>query len=334
MKRKVIAAFAAMLAAAAMMWTYSGEPSVTADADGQTLSLVPCGNTIGIKIESDGVCVVGTSELSGPGDDSSKLIKGDIITKVGECEVKSTEELKSALESECGEKVIFEVIRDGKCVSVEVTPTVNPIDGSRLIGAWVRDSAAGIGTMTWYNPETGRYGALGHGITDIDTGSRYGIGQGEIVQVSVTGASKGEVGTPGLITGDFLDYEGTIDKNTEVGIGGYVENSWMLPGFEPIETAAPDEVREGNAEILCCIDGTGVERFSAEIEKTMSGRISGTKNLVLHITDDRIIEKTGGIVQGMSGSPIIQNGRLVGAVTHVFINDPTRGYGTFIKNML
>lgn len=335
MKKRTISFFAIIaFSVMAMLSVTLSDNAVTADADIQKLRLVPCGNTIGIKIESDGVVVVGTTELSEGGNISEKLKKGDIIVKANETEINSTEELKAALESISGDTVKFEVIRNGETINLEVTPTENPYDGTRLIGAWVRDSAAGIGTMTWYNPENGRYGALGHGITDSDTGGRYGIGKGEIVQVSVTGAYKGEVGTPGLITGDFLDYEGTIDTNSEFGIGGYVENSWMLPQREPMEISTQNEVKIGQAEILCCINGTEVQSFSAEIEKLRYYDTKSSKNFVVHINDKRIIEKTGGIVQGMSGSPIIQNGKIVGAVTHVFVNDPTRGYGIFIENML
>lgn len=313
---------------------FSEKNAVTAGTDKISTKVVPCGNTIGIKIESDGVVVVGTMGISGDGEATKKFKKGDIITKVANVNVKTTEELKKALENKNGDEIEFEVEREGEIVKFSVKPTINPIDGTCIIGVWVRDSAAGIGTMTWYEPETGRYGALGHGITDVDTGNCYNVERGEIVGVSVTGAAKGEKGKPGLIKGEFLEYEGTIDINCENGIGGYVENPWMIPEAEAIEVALPDEVETGYAEILCCTDGSGIETFSAEIEKTLKGKICGSKNMIIHITDERLIEKTGGIVQGMSGSPILQNGKIVGAVTHVFINDPTRGYGIFIEKML
>ena len=298
--------------------------------------LVPCGNAIGIKIETNGVMVVGTVEVMGGKSpvENAGLMEGDVILSVNGTQVSDTDDLRDCVSDCDGGSIEVEVRRDGKVKKINVEPVKNPLDNSYYIGAWVRDSTAGIGTMTWFDPETQEYGALGHSITDVDTGKMLDVSAGEIVQAEIVGAEKGSEGSPGLLAGNFLSYQGTLESNSEFGIRGVVENTWMLPSREAIEVAAPSEVKTGKAEIICCMDGTEPVSYKVEIEKVMNSPLWGEKNMIIKIIDSRILETTGGIVQGMSGSPILQNGRIVGAVTHVFVNDPTRGYGIFIENML
>ena len=298
--------------------------------------LVPCGNAIGIKIETDGVMVVGTAQVSGDKSpvESAGLLEGDVILSINGHKISDTNDLRTVVSKCDGSILEVKVRRDGDIKSLRVEPVKNPMDNSYYIGAWVRDSTAGIGTMTWFDPETQEYGALGHSITDVDTGKIMDVSKGEIVQAEIIGADKGDEGNPGMLVGNFLSYEGSIESNNEYGITGIVENTWMISSQEALEVAAPSEVKEGDAQILCCIEGTEPAAYNVKIEKVMTGKLWGEKNMVIKIDDNRILEKTGGIVQGMSGSPVLQNGKIVGAVTHVFVNDPTRGYGIFIENML
>ena len=256
-----------------------------------------------------------------------------MILRANGAEISDTDDLREVVSGCGGNKIDFEIKREGDTKNICVEPVKNPIDNSYYIGAWVRDSTAGIGTMTWFDPETGRYGALGHSITDVDTGKIMDVSLGEIVKAEIVGADKGDEGDPGLLIGNFLERQGSIESNSEYGISGKIDEG-VYPSGDAVPVAVSSEVREGKAQILCCIDGAGTEYYDVTIEKVMTGNLWGAKNMVVRIDDDRIISKTGGIVQGMSGSPIIQNGKLIGAVTHVFVNDPTRGYGIFIENML
>ncbi len=309
---------------------------VAASRDTVADTLIPCGNAIGIKIENDGVIVVGTSDIKGGTSPAleSGLKEGDVILKVNGVEVADTEALRREVSKSNGKKINVDYERDGKIKQAVITPVKNPSDNSYYLGVWVRDSTAGIGTMTWFDPKTGQYGALGHSVSDVDTGKMMDVSAGEIVQVSVTGADKGKKGSPGILTGEFLEYQGTLEKNCDAGVVGKIENTWLLPDNPEMPIAKQNEISYGDAQIICCIEGTNVEKYSAQVEQLMDNPFFGNRNMVIRVTDERLLRKTGGIVQGLSGSPIIQNGKLIGAVTHVFVNDPTRGYGIFIENML
>jgi len=226
------------------------------------------------------------------------------------------------------------VERAGERFVRTVQPAQDPRDGRWRLGAWVRDSTAGVGTLSFIDPQTGRYGALGHSISDIDTNTRMLLSEGEIYDSAVADVRRGEAGAPGELVGSFFDQTqaiGSIERNTDYGIYGVY---FAAPEAEAIPIMSRDEVRTGPAVVISQIDNGPPQRYSCEIVRVSQQSGSAQRGLVLRITDVRLLTKTGGIVQGMSGSPIIQDGKLAGAVTHVLVNDPTMGYGIFIENML
>lgn len=302
--------------------------------------LVPCGNAIGVKIETDGVLVIGISEfetdeqsMENPSADA-KIKQGDVINAVNGQTVRNMDELRQAVQSSGGKPMQVSLSRGDKELTVTVTPEKSNVDDSFYIGAWVRDSTAGIGTMTYYDPATGNFGALGHAICDMDTNDILRVYQGEVLTASITAVKQGEAGSPGELRGIFGDPAGWITVNNKNGIFGTVINESVLPKHEAIPAAGRNEVKEGKAEILCSVNGTEISSYEIEIQKISPFPKQLTRDMVIKITDDELIQATGGIIQGMSGSPIIQDGKLVGAVTHVLVNDPLRGYGIFIDSML
>ena len=298
--------------------------------------LVPVGHTIGIKLFSDGVVVVGLSEVEAasgvetPGADCGLRV-GDVIEEANGTDVESSEQFAGILQ--CGGPVELLVCRSGMDLALTAQPALGP-DGVYRLGAWIRDSMAGIGTVTFYDPATGKFGALGHGITDNDTGLLMPLHRGAVMDAAVKAVKKGNAGEPGELKGSFdLTRDmGELSANTEVGVFGVMEPCDFLTGEEAVPVAKWSEVREGAAVIRANVSGDAVEEYDIEITKVLSE--SGIQNMLVKVTDPRLIRTTGGIVQGMSGSPIIQDGKLVGAVTHVLVNDPTTGYGIFIENML
>jgi len=229
-------------------------------------------------------------------------------------------------------------MRNDKELTTSLNPAYDQQDRAWRLGLYIRDSAAGVGTLTFYAPDHGVYGALGHIITDMNTQTPIVVGSGQILQSSVTSISKSESGEPGEKRAHFLKEGktlGNIERNTNFGIFGKMSQNPEHSLYEkPIPVAFSEEVKEGPAEILTVVEGQRVERFKVEIVHVSKQSAPETKGLVIRITDPRLVEKTGGIVQGMSGSPILQNGKLIGAVTHVFVNDPKSGYGCFIEWML
>ncbi len=208
-------------------------------------------------------------------------------------------------------------------------------DGAYKLGAWIRDSMAGIGTLTYYDPQSGAFGALGHGISDVDTAQLMPLESGGIMGAQVVDVSKGECGVPGVLHGAFQTGTdlGSLWANTPSGVFGTLWDTQLVQGHQPVPVARPEQVELGQATILSNISGDTVEEYTVEITRMFSGSDGDTRDLMLCVTDPRLLETTGGIVQGMSGSPILQNGRLVGAVTHVLLDDPTMGYGIFAENM-
>ena len=296
--------------------------------------LIPSGEAIGVKLYTDGVLVVGISDVTDsfgnvthPAKDAGITV-GDRILAVNGKEVENINDFTDKI-NEAGERATLLIVREDKKLSVEIKPCLSK-DGGYKIGLWVRDSTAGIGTLTFYDPENNTFGALGHGICDSDTKDLMAVRKGSINVCRIRTVIKGERGVAGELTGDFSGIEiGEITKNTDAGIGGKTKTSYR---GEPVMIGSRFEVEKGEAEILCDVDGAGPKYYKIEITRVQKN--GDGKNLVLEVTDERLISKTGGIVQGMSGSPIIQNGKLIGAVTHVFVNDPTRGYGIFIEKML
>jgi stage IV sporulation protein B len=290
--------------------------------------LVPVGHTVGIKLFSRGVVVVKLTEGGTPARECG-LRTGDVIVKCGGDAVTSTEQFQSLLQKSGGSAADLQIDRDGGQMTLSVEPSQND-QGVYCIGAWVRDSMAGIGTMTYYDPATGAFGALGHGVTDTDTALLMPFSNGSILPSTVKAVKKGEAGSAGELRGDFdLTRDlGPLYANTGSGIFGKLDSAPEAGTALPTGTALP-----GPATVLANVRGDEVREYDIEILKVASGS-SGGRDLVLSVTDPALLETTGGIVQGMSGSPILQNGRLVGAVTHVLLNDPTKGYGILIENML
>lgn len=310
------------------------------------IEVYPGGQSIGVKLQAAGILVVGHKQIIGAKGESLSPAKeanirvGDMITKIDGKMIREASSLGHIVHEagESGKPLNIELIRGKEKRMVRVMPIKDEEDQRYKLGLYVRDSAAGVGTLTFYDPISKKYGALGHVISDQDTQRPIAVGNGNIFRSTVTSIDRGEQGKPGSIRAIFSDERsalGNIEKNSSFGIFGKLNNPMPHPLFQkPIPIAFAEEVKEGPAEILTVIDGNRIERFSIEIVNVIRQRYPSTKNMIIKITDPRLLEKTGGIVQGMSGSPIIQNGKLVGAVTHVFVNDPTQGYGLFIEWML
>ncbi len=298
--------------------------------------VVPGGNPFGIKMFTEGVMVVGMSDIASQGKTSNPAkeagIKvGDIILSMNGSQVLTNEDVGDIVSHSSGKPVKVQLERSGKPMTVQVEP-VRDDSGVYRAGIWVRDSSAGIGTMTYYDPATGVFAGLGHAICDVDTGDIMPLHSGEIVGVKITGIQKGANGAPGELRGSFSGQKtGELLINSQVGVFGIGQ----IPDLssQPVPLAMKHEVLEGPASIRCTLQDGETREYQIEIEKVSISENNPTKNMVIRVTDPALLEKTGGIVQGMSGSPILQNGRLVGAVTHVFVNDPTRGYGIFVENM-
>lgn len=300
--------------------------------------VIPLGRAVGIKLFSDGVLVVGLSSvetecgIQSPGRDCG-LKTGDIITHVDGDEVDTIEQIQERVASRAGEPLVIQAMRGEKQVQLTASAVENS-QGVYQLGVWLRDSMAGIGTMTFYDPDSGVFAALGHGINDVDTALLMPLESGGIMKAAVSDVKKGLSGQPGELHGQFdLTQDlGTLYANTEQGVFGTLTAAELADGLTPVEVATRDQVKEGEATILSNIRGEQVEEFTIQITH-LSTDGDGTRNMMIQVTDPRLLEATGGIVQGMSGSPILQDGRLVGAVTHVLVNDPTRGYGILAENM-
>ena len=312
---------------------------VTVNVEPQ-ITLSPGGKTVGIKMFTKGLICVGTQQLvaqDGTKTDTGRALdikSGDIITAANGAELHTVEQLVDVVDKSNGAPVRLTVLRNNREETKIATP-VRTDDGYKL-GIWVRDSTAGIGTITFLDKDSGTYAALGHPITDVDTGELMPVDKGSITLAEIVGVKKGSRGNPGELYGLFEGSGndcGIISKNTNQGIYGRILPGHELGLGEEIPIAAKAEVKTGKAQILANVSGEKIESFEIEIQKIMR-YAPDDKNLIVKITDERLLNITGGIVQGMSGSPIIQDGKLVGAITHVFVNDPTRGYGIFIENML
>lgn len=300
-------------------------------------NVIITGESIGITLNTSGTIVAKVTEENSDPQNTEEIQKGDIIVKVNGEKVKDTYEIAEALAQSNGENIITTVNRNGVEISMEVTPVLNA-DGSYHPGVWARDGVSGIGTLTYYDPQNGEFGALGHAVSNSTTGKPLEICGGKIAKAEIVSLKKGEKGNPGELSGlfskDALAF-GTVEKNTACGIFGKLTNSVeQNEAAREIKTGTKADVREGKAYILTCVEGSQSEKFEIEIVDIPKFGGDVTKGMVIEITDNKLLEKTGGIVRGMSGSPIVQGGRLVGAVTHVFVNNPKMGYGIFIEDML
>lgn len=304
----------------------------------QERTLIPGGKSVGIAIETEGLVVVGTSDLGSSASPArvAGLNSGDVITQVNGEKVRSAQDLSRLMKA--GEAAALTVMRDGAERSFSLTPIADPRDGALRIGAWVRSSTAGVGTLTFVDPESGSFGALGHAISDVDTGVTLPVADGGIYSSRVVEVRSGERGHPGEIVGDFISEKkqiGDVRLNCDYGIygDGYTGGTEGLIYPEGLPVGTRAQMHEGAAQILTTVDDQ-VRAYACEIEHLEPEGAPAMRSIVVHVTDPDLIARAGGIVQGMSGSPIIQDGRIVGAVTHVFVNDPTRGYGVGIETML
>ncbi len=312
--------------------------TVTAEAY-QKLRVYPGGMPFGVKFFTSGVLVVGFSDIECGGHtvnpaQSAGLKQKDIITHINGQELADAATLTESVEASGGKPMQLTCLRGGKTLHLTVTPTADSTDGKYKTGILVRDSGAGIGTVSFILPENNYFVGLGHGICDTETGDLVPIRRGTVVDVTISGIHKGISGTPGEIKGFFTaGKKGMLLGNTNCGVYGILSERPTTVCEEPMPIALKDELREGEAYILCTLDESGIGKYQVEISAINRNATEG-KCFTVKVTDKKLLEKTGGIIQGMSGSPIIQNGKLVGAVTHVMINDPCVGYGIFVENML
>ncbi|MBO8170377.1 MAG: SpoIVB peptidase [Bacillaceae bacterium] len=307
------------------------------------IKVYPGGESIGVKLKSAGVMVVG-HHLVQSGDNKISPAKeagiqtGDLIVRINGRYIHDLKEV-SELVNEAGQegnKIKLEILRGKEKKEIAITPVQDRENKKYQLGIYIRDESAGVGTLTFYHPETRKFGALGHVISDIDTGKPIVVGDGYIVRADVSSIEKGLNGSPGEKFASFKKQKlGKITGNTPFGIFGKMNQE---PDFIKDKKAMPialsEQVKEGPARILTVVEGQKVESFDIEIVNVIQQRYPATKGMIIKVTDPDLLDKTGGIVQGMSGSPIIQDGKIVGAVTHVFVNDPTSGYGAFIEWML
>lgn len=299
------------------------------------------GMPIGIYVKTSGVLVIGTSEVERPdGSEAAPaeniLKAGDYILSVNGEKVAEKEDLQRLVQQNGAEKEILKINRKGEEVEVGVTPVQNK-NGTYMLGAWVRDDLAGIGTLTYYK-EDGTYGALGHAVSDGDVGERIQMCEGYVYNAQIIGVKKGQKGNPGELSGmiryQSTDCLGTIEENTDIGIYGKLDgNIAALPRGDYYNICYKQDIKQGPATIICGFTGEKKE-YAIEIESLdYSGR-EANKGILFRVTDEQLLDMTGGIVQGMSGSPILQDGKIIGAVTHVFVSDSSMGYGIFIENMV
>lgn len=306
-------------------------------------TVIPVGNIAGVKLYTNGVLVVGMSEIEGYDNKKYKpyenkgIKEGDTIVKIDEKLINSTEDLIETVNNSQGRDIKVQYIHQEETKECSISP-VKTSNSQYKLGLWVRDSAAGVGTVSFYEPTSKTFGALGHGITDIDTNELINIASGEFVTTRILNITKGESGNPGKIQGTVENQTniGKIYKNSKFGIYGKVDNisSLNIDMSKEMEVALREEIKTGKARIICSLDNQQPQEYEIEIEKINKENNYDNKSMQIKITDQKLLEKTGGIIQGMSGSPVIQNGKFVGAVTHVLVNDPTKGYAVFGDIML
>lgn len=301
--------------------------------------VVPCGTPFGIKLFTEGVMVIGTSNVktqqgnANPAKQSG-IKKGDVITKINDYQIKSNEDLAYMVENSSGKPLSVSITRGNITFDTSLTP-VKPVNEDMYrVGIWVRDSSAGIGTITFYNVKNSSFSGLGHGICDIDTGELLPLSHGDIMEASINGVNRGTRGAPGELKGYFVNQKpiGKLKANTETGVYGTLDK--VPSNSKAVKIAMKQQVKPGPAYVLTTLHDEVPKSYSINIESINYNENNPTKNILISITDNELLEKTGGIVQGMSGSPIIQNGMLIGAVTHVFINEPNKGFAIFAETML
>jgi len=300
------------------------------------------GNSLGFSLQSKGIILIGGNYiLSDKGIEkpfeNSDLQTGDIITHINGEEINCVSDINDILKKYNGGELNLVVNRQGEVLNISILPALDKLTNTYKLGLWVKEDAVGIGTLTFVNATTNRFGSLGHSINDSETNECIEVSGGNIYEGKILGVKKGGSGKAGELIGSFHREKvvGTVDKNCEYGVYGFVDDiDVFVSGKTSIEIGGRLSAKPGKAKILSCIDGQNIEEFDIEIIKTNFQSSSNQKSMVIRVIDDDLIQRTGGIVQGMSGSPIIQNNKLIGAVTHVFVNDATKGFGLYIDWML
>lgn len=308
------------------------------------IMVYPGGKPLGIKINTKGALVIALSDIEVEGDKVQSpaalagIAVGDSIIEINGYEIKRAEDIATYVARESGKEIKVKVLRKGEEMIFHVNPIISKNDDKFKLGLWVRDSVAGVGTLTFYHEESGKFGALGHPITDVDTATIMSVGKGEIIDSNIVSVRRGTKGNPGELRGILSENNqviGSIDKNTTAGVFGKGSKALISENYTtPIKVGFKNEVKVGKAQILTTIDGSEPQLYDIVIEKLLNQTEPDGKSMVIRITDPICIEKTGGIIQGMSGSPIIQDGKLVGAVTHVLVNKPDTGYGIYMDWMI
>ncbi len=308
------------------------------------IMVYPGGKPLGIKINTKGALVIALSDIEVDGNKVQSpaavagIAIGDSVIRINNETIKSAEDIATYVNRSKGEKIKVTVDRKGEEMNFIVNPVISKKDENYKIGLWVRDSVAGVGTLTFYHKESGKFGALGHPITDVDTNSIMTVGKGEIVNSNIVSVRKGAKGSPGELRGIFTDSNeilGKINLNTPVGVFGEGNDNLICNNFnKPMKVGFKDEVKIGKAQILTTIDGEEPQLFDIVIEKLLNQNEPDGKSMVIRVVDPICLDKTGGIIQGMSGSPIIQDNKIVGAVTHVLVNKPDTGYGIYMDWMI
>lgn len=293
----------------------------------QNMDIVLGGEVVGIKLLATGVLVVGVDR------EDIGIQVGDIILEVNDTKIESNEQLIKFVNESNGNSLNLKINRKGKEFNTSVTPNYDNLLNSYKLEMWVKDSSAGVGTITFYDKNSGKFGALGHAVTETKENYILPITSGGITETEIYSVKRGVAKVPGELKGTLInDTIGEIAGNTDKGIYGKMYDVQNI-NKKSIEVLPKSKIKEGKSSIFCTLDDNKVEEYTVEIQKVLLTS-NGNKNMIIKITDERLLEKTGGIIQGMSGSPIVQDGKLVGAVTHVFLNDPTKGYGVFIENMI
>lgn len=304
----------------------------TEDLDLSKIELYPGGMPFGVKIQTKGLQVVKFDDESSPAK-TAGIKLGDIIIRTNNIEINTIEDFTRQVDLNNKNGLIITVLRNNKELNFKVVPTYNQDEGKYKTGIWIKDSTSGIGTITFINPQNNAFGGLGHGICDNASGNVIPLSRGTVLDVKINGVLKGQIGQAGELKGVFNTKKiGTLTENSSCGVFGLLSSKLVSPESK-MKLCTKENLKEGDAYIWCTLGDEAPQKYNVQISNICLNNNS-TKNFKVKITDKRLLEKSGGIVQGMSGSPIIQNGKIVGAVTHVLVNDPTEGYGIFIENML
>lgn len=310
----------------------------------ENTEVIPIGKIIGLKLYTNGVLIVGMSEIEDVNHKKERpfenldIQEGDTILKVNDLEIQTIENLQKEINASKGENINLTLLKEDGSIETSNIKPVQVSNKEYKLGLWVKDAATGVGTLTYYEPTTKSFAALGHGITDNDTDSLINIESGNVVTSRVISIQKGEQGKPGEIRGSIINQPtiGTVYKNTDFGIYGELTNlsNLNIDYNKKIQIALRNEIKIGNAKMLCSVDGKETKEYDIKIEKIYDSNNTNNKSMMIEVTDEELIEKTGGIIRGLSGAPIIQDGKFVGAVTNVLVNSPTKGYAIFADMMI